>query len=438
MFEAIQTFFVDNAYTLELTAAVGVFAFYFPRRKLFWLRLLASYAALLGFSVLINFLMPETSVLKSSIKYIFMLVIAGGGAMFCLKISVWGMLFCIVGGSATQHIAFRIVSGILSVCGFPYASMQAFFIDIAVVVAVYLVAFFIFAGRIKSRPEKYLESKYNILLALVFILFSTVLQFIAEEFVSMEDSPGLYVLISVYDLICSVFTLCMQYGLFRNSVLSNDVAVMEHLMHKQEEQYRVSKDTIDMINIKCHDLKHQISRLSGRVDPEELGAIKSAVTIYDTAFKTGNEVLDVFLAEKSLIFKKYDIKLDCMADGAALSFMSPPDIYSLFGNALDNAFDALVRIEDTSKRLVTVTVRQKLGMVIIHFENSYQGELNFDGELPGTTKEDKRYHGFGMRSIKMVVEKYRGNLSVRTEKGIFNLNVLIPVQKARHRQAGAE
>ena len=438
MFEAVQTFFVENAYTLEITAAAAVFGFYFARRKLVLLRLLAAYAVLLGFSVLANFLFPQTNVLISSVKYILMLIIVGAGAVFCLKISIWGALFCVVGGSATQHIAFRIVSVILSVCGFPYASMQAFFIDIAVIVVVYLMAFFVFAGRIKSRPDKYLENKYNILLALVFILVSTTMQFIAEDYVSMDENTVLFSLISVYDLICSIFTLCMQYGLFRNSVLSNDVAVMEHLMHKQEEQYRVSKDTIDMINIKCHDLKHQISRLSGRVDPEELGAIKSAVSIYDTTYKTGNEALDVFLAEKSLIFKKYDIKMDCIADGAALSFMTSADIYSLFGNALDNAFDALLRIEDVNKRLIGVTVRQKLGMVVIHFENSYQGELNFDGELPGTTKEDKRYHGFGMRSIKMIVEKYHGNISVCTEKGVFNLNILIPVQPSRRKKPDVE
>ena len=64
-------------------------------------------------------------------------------------------------------------------------------------------------------------------------------------------------------------------------------------------------------------------------------------------------------------------------------------------------------------------------------KNFYQGEIrmNADG-YPCTTKSNKDYHGYGIKSIRMVTEKYDGSLSIRTKGDIFNLNILIPIPKS--------
>ena len=55
---------------------------------------------------------------------------------------------------------------------------------------------------------------------------------------------------------------------------------------------------------------------------------------------TGNHALDVILTEKSLICKQKEIKLTCMADGKQLAFMQTTDLYSIFGNLLNNSIEA--------------------------------------------------------------------------------------------------
>ena len=64
-------------------------------------------------------------------------------------------------------------------------------------------------------------------------------------------------------------------------------------------------------------------------------------------------------------------------------------------------------------------------MFVVHIENFYEGSLSFDNGLPKTTKKDKRYHGFGMKSIRMITEKYHGYFKVKAENGLFILNILI-------------
>ena len=137
------------------------------------------------------------------------------------------------------------------------------------------------------------------------------------------------------------------------------------------------------------------------------------------------------LAEKTLLCENKNIQFNCIADGYSLGFMRPSDIYSLFGNAIDNAIEAVERNADESRRCIGMSVKESKGMISAHFENYYAGELDFDDGLPLTTKSDKRYHGFGMKSIKMLAEKYGGYVSVKAEDGVFNLNILLPISSKR-------
>ena len=110
--------------------------------------------------------------------------------------------------------------------------------------------------------------------------------------------------------------------------------------------------------------------------------------------------------------------------------MKSADVYSLFGNALDNAIEAVMKLQDKSKRVIGLKVYSVGGLVTVNIKNFYQGKIDLNAEgLPATTKSDKAYHGYGMKSIHMIVEKYDGNLSVQTKDEVFNLNILFSMQK---------
>lgn len=145
-----------------------------------------------------------------------------------------------------------------------------------------------------------------------------------------------------------------------------------------------SKATIELINIKCHDLKKQIALLGDRnhITKEEIDELNRAISIYDASVKTGNEALDVLLAEKTLFCENQGIQFNCIADGACLRFMRSSDIYSLFGNAIDNAVEAVIKIKEDNLRCIGISIKESKGMVSAHFENYYTGDLDFDEGLP--------------------------------------------------------
>ena len=103
------------------------------------------------------------------------------------------------------------------------------------------------------------------------------------------------------------------------------------------------------------------------------------------------------------------------------------DISALFGNALDNAIESVIAIPEKEKRLIHLTISKDKGFVRIRMENCYGGELDFENGLPQTTKKDRNYHGYGLKSMRSTVQKYNGSVRVEAKDGWFELRILIPV-----------
>ena len=185
----------------------------------------------------------------------------------------------------------------------------------------------------------------------------------------------------IYDLTCCVILLVVQVQQKREVNLQASVVAERRLREKMKEQYALSKENIDIINRKCHDLKHQISLLRGMADsPEKEEIIRSLeenVNIYDTRLETENEALSVVLREKGLLCQENGIQWTCMVDGSLLDFMKTVDLYTLFGNALDNAIEACSKIEDAQKKVIAANVAvSMLGDVM----NSYLGSSTVDAQ----------------------------------------------------------
>ena len=66
-------------------------------------------------------------------------------------------------------------------------------------------------------------------------------------------------------------------------------------------------------------------------------------------------------------------------------------------------------------------------LLLIHVENYFEGKLVMRDGIPVTTKEDKNYHGYGMLSIRRIVEKYSGNFSISTEDQLFQIDIMLPI-----------
>ena len=205
---------------------------------------------------------------------------------------------------------------------------------------------------------------------------------------------------------------------------------LHNIMEMQYKNYQLSKENIDMVNQKYHDLKHQINLLKTQAyvgkSTSYLEKMEREIRVYETQNKTGNQILDAVLTNKAMICQNKEIELKFIVDGGALSFMEDMDVSALFGNMLDNAIESAEKQQEKQKRLIWLYVTKEKQFVRIRTENYCDEKIRFKNGMPVTTKKDRRLHGYGMKSIKSTVEKYHGSVVAAQENNWFEQKILLP------------
>lgn len=247
------------------------------------------------------------------------------------------------------------------------------------------------------------------------------------------ESSMNYLAVVIHMMACIAYIVIL-YITKENNKIKEDYSTISAIMAAQKEQYALSSETIEIINRKCHDLKYQIEALSAVSSGEReemIRELSKAVNIYENIAKTDNSVLNTVLSEKSLLCEEKKIRLTCITSPHIIDFMDALDIYVLFGNAISNAIEYLTRIEAPEKRIISVSAKRAGNMCIIQIDNYFENAdtLIIKDGLPETTKPDKHEHGYGMKSIKTIVEKYGGNINVAVSDGIFSLIIGIPLNQ---------
>ncbi len=231
-----------------------------------------------------------------------------------------------------------------------------------------------------------------------------------------------------------VMLLYFYHELLQQTAAKIEEQTLRNMLEMQYTQYQVSEESMALVNQKYHDLKHQIAMLRASIleggnqeNTEYLDMMLDEIRQYEAQYKTGNRVLDTMLSTEAMKCQAKDIELTCVCDGEALSFMKPMDISALFGNALDNAIESAEQIEDKGERLIHLSVDRQRGFLRINVENRFAGNRQFRHHLPLTTKSDKNLHGYGVKSMKQIAEKYGGSIRAEAKDGWFNLSILIPI-----------
>lgn len=251
-------------------------------------------------------------------------------------------------------------------------------------------------------------------------------------FIYAKVDPGAALFNIVLQFYC-ITLLYLQSALFKKSSMRKELETIQLLWHQQKGQYQLSKETIELINHKCHDLKHQVQAIRAVKDEKEretyLEKIEKSVQIYSAIVRTGNEILDTILTEKSLICENSGIHINCVADGSLLAFMNSVDLYTLFGNALDNAIEAVRKLESKEKRVIDIMLYERQSFLMLQIVNPMCGEVKFEDGLPLTTKAKNGYHGYGMKSMLHTIQKYEGHLTTEVKNGCFYFNVMLPLER---------
>lgn len=296
----------------------------------------------------------------------------------------------------------------------------------------YFLEYRYFSGEIRGDISLK-EALSSVIMAIAVFLISNISYVYPDTPFSSSLPGGLFYIRTLVDF-SGLLILFLQRDRWRELSMQKEMEAVNAILRRQYEQYNLSKENIEIINRKYHDLKHQIAvvRAERNSDKREqyLQEMENDIKMYEAQNKTGNKVLDTILTGKHLYCVQHEINFTCVADGMLLDFMNLMDICTIFGNALDNAIECVEKIGDKSKRLIRTAVYSQSKFLIIRFENHTELELTTKDSLPITTKKDRQYHGYGLKSIRSTVEKYGGSMTVNVKDNWFILRLLIPEEKS--------
>ena len=425
MIGTVVDFITSNQVIIGLLVGACIFAPRDARRSHFAARVTLGVAALLALSELLYMTsMPSILNLTTFVALVFLWV------LLCFDCSLVHAVFTATCAYTVQHITSKltymlVIGLVMKGVPLPAWSTLAALVAINALVCVPLYLYFT-RGLLKDGRLMF-NSVRTVLFAAFFLVVAVFLSSVLEENLDSAAPTYLssYLSLGAFCTLFAVTILSLELTNCGVKRLETENSVLERLLEKDRLQYEQARDNMEKINIRYHDLKQQYSR----VPAEERAGLEDEMKSLNLRYFTGNKALDIVITQKAAICAEKDVQLICSADGEALGGMKSYHIYSLFGNAIDNAIECLEKVEDRSRRTITLNLTRMGDMAVIRVENYTPEEPVVENGALVTTKDDASSHGFGVKSIKGIAEKYGGTAEFFVRDHVFYLVVALPVAR---------
>lgn len=438
--------------TIILEFIIQIYIFYFliawklKKKDKFILRLILGFIAIMAYSLLVTvfYQLYGDTVFGRVLVYTLIYIMTIIHLYNCFDESIWTIIICSALGYALQNLVYKVFLTIWTII-IEYYVIDGIWYRIIYYSIFAIFSILLYRFYLSKLHEKLHNSHFKfklLIIALSVLLITNILcSFEDVYFANITETENefsnynLYILRqagNIFSIVCNILAIILITQTLENDGLKQRVEYLQHTIRASQRQYEISRDTIDLINIKCHDIKYKLE--ASLNNKEEFESLKEVIAIYDSKIETGNKLLDVLFTEKSLYCEQNNVNFSAMVDGNKLDFIEDGDLYCLFGNLTDNALEAVSKIPDEEKRIVNIVVKVVDHMLIIQQDNYYTGKIKFDDEgLPITSKEDKNYHGFGIQSMKLIVDKYNGTLTTYVNGDVFQLNILFNLKNVQNK-----
>lgn len=363
--------------------------------------------------------------------------------LYLLPVFLLGMLFCYGGEKSARLVMGMVLYTLLVSVNMTLDS--SVFLDrliplvpvanplIFVKAGVYLLLWIMVARNLPDGEPMHLSGKLwgligllgtaPLFAALSFSLWNT---FHSYREMSREEMGVAYVIlpftaISAGALLIAVVVLSRQEELERKSRLAQLREVYYEGIRQEQIQIRRVR----------HDMNNHLTALQGLLEGNHTE--KAIFYLRELSRRSeeggaatrisGNETANIVISAKKRRMEQQGIRFEIQAALPEKLSVTDVDLCALIGNALDNAAEAAALAAD---RWVSLKIKYEKGMLMIQVENSFGSDPIPEGAGFCTTKQDKNAHGFGLKSMQEITERYQGFLQTKAEEEKFELLAGIP------------
>ena len=428
--------------SVQVFVAASILACKQPKRKFFLLRYLPValtyyfiFIIIPGDNWWLNIMSQHIGAIKIIHFYTFAYIITIIVIWFCFNIKLQSAIFYSTCAYLIQHLSSNLGWAVINIIDIATGGTFEFHLRPLVMLISYLLfltGFYVLLERnVKQKRSIEIVNVGGLVLAVLGIIFVAYCRQIFSGLLSgvNENNTALTAFYNIFASMICIMLLFLLINVFERKDIKRENHELELLLEVQNKAQQRSAESIELLNIRAHDLKKQIEYLhvseNETTKSEILENVEKSINEYDEIVESGCKALDYVLTEKVHACRKYNIVFTYMADGTALNKMKSSDIFSLFGNALDNAIECVLEYEE-DKRVISLKVIKQEKITLVSIENYCDKEIVYDSGLPVTTKTDKTVHGFGLKSINYIVRKYDGVVKIKNENKMFMLTMVLP------------
>ena len=424
-----------NIYVIGLIE--GTFQFYFLA-KILKKKLLPPFYFLFGVCAVIVTRFLSVGTVTGFVAMVFLLTVCG--ILVCHADFKSSLLYA----ALTTEIMLLCYGIVKSLIGLLYAWLPYFFYDTAGIAAMLAseAASLLLTGVCYYMVYRYFSDHTASEMQQMFLVFIPVLMiFIMSEYINMisfdyqfvvlEEDGSFEYLLSHWQLLAmhllgllSLFCILFSYKkLQQNFRLSTEISLLEQEEHSLNQYVEEAKTRYDETKSFRHDIRNHIAVVKNLLQGGKLEeAVSYMEDMDDMAEKmsfpcsTNNPVVDILVGNKLGIAKSMGIDVDCSLLLPYPCSLRDIDICIILSNALDNAIQAVKRLDAGMEKYIHVSGRIQGDFLMMEIENSFHGK--------GAFKK-----GTGLSNVKKVAEKYGGAMSIEAQENKFVLHVLLIISQ---------
>ena len=182
-----------------------------------------------------------------------------------------------------------------------------------------------------------------------------------------------------------------------------------------------------------HDYHNHIQTMKAHLALDQLGELKDYLdildedlTCVDTVIKTGNIKLDAILNSKLSLILSKKIAVNAKAQVPENLSINEVDLCVIIGNLLNNALESCDKIPEDKDRFIRIYIGVLKEQLYISVSNSAGDKARKLGRGAYLSAKGEG-HGFGLKRIDALVEKYGGYLNRQDEPGVFATEIMLPL-----------
>ena len=331
-----------------------------------------------------------------------------------------------------------VIAGIFSNLMYNIYDNDAYFRKLVILTSFSKLLYFIFLQMViyfwsRNKEQSIIGSGINSLI-IIPLASTVILTTFCVLFVHISLPSFLEHMVAISALLLLIINI-LVFAIYRHNQKKEAEYIELQLQHQKENDsityYKMLLQEHENQSILIHDIKKHLQSLSMLNEQNERDKIANYIEciIHSSALQNSvrvcdHELLNAILCryqrnchEKSVSFRT-DIRSGCV------DFMSDNDLTVLFCNLLDNGLGAASLLPDS---FIELNVCRKSGssLIVLTMINSCRvNPFTPSGRLV-TTKQNRKMHGFGLKSIKRIVEKYHGEMKLYYEEESHTFHTII-------------